>query len=157
MHLVNSKFLGWLYRTLPACQSFFYAIQRSLSFEMGERQHCEASFTSQSILLHDVYMCYGLLRIRIFLLCIQLSTPFCRPVMRTWERGLTDKLQMQWSQHTDAIRDNLSQDTLLLKGTNHELSTHANAQGIWFPLMPVLHFSSVSAQRKDWNVTPSHE
>jgi len=37
--------------------------------------------------------------------------------MRTLERGLTDKLQMQWSQNTDVIRDNLLQDALLLKGT----------------------------------------
>jgi hypothetical protein len=88
---------------------FFNAIQRSLSFEWGtwpparREFHCEASFTPQSILLHDVYMCYGLLHIRIFLQCIQLSTP---SLAVTWscERWWQTP-DAVWSQNSDVIRD----------------------------------------------------
>jgi len=37
MHLVNSKFLGSLYCTLPDVACFFYAIQQSFSFASEER------------------------------------------------------------------------------------------------------------------------
>jgi len=43
MHLVNSKFLGRLYSTLPAVACFFNAIQRSLSFASEERDTEPAS------------------------------------------------------------------------------------------------------------------
>ena len=43
---------------------------------------------------------------------------------------------------TEVICDYRQQNILLLKGSTTN-SVHANAQGIWFPLMPVLHCSSV--------------
>ena len=101
MHLVNSKFLGRLYHKLPAVTCLFNAIQQSLlllrnvTHSRPEENNTVKPHSHRKALLHDVYMCNALLRVRIFLLCIPLSTPFRRPVMRTWERGLTDKLQKQ--------------------------------------------------------------
>ena len=124
MRLMNSKFLGRLYTSRVAClflcntTAAFLLLLRKVRQSASRKLYCEASFTPPSLLLHEVFTCDGLLRIRIFLLCILLSTPFRRPVnenLRTWVgRQTADAV---WSQNTDAIRDNWSQDTLLLKGT----------------------------------------
>jgi len=83
----------------PVC----YAVQLSLSSptekhetELASRKfYCEDSFTPRSLLLHEVYMCDGLLRIQIFLLCIPLFTPSRQPGFRRWAERQAIKLQMQ--------------------------------------------------------------
>jgi len=105
---------------------FFYAIQRSLSFVSEECDTTGQKKITLWSLIHTtkhtvtwcICMCYGLLRIRIHLLCILLSIPLRWPVNENLRSRLTDELQIQCGPEcTHAIRDNLSQDTLLLKGT----------------------------------------
>jgi hypothetical protein len=125
-------------------ETFLLNCERDQS--LGENFNCEVSFTPQSILLHDVYMCYGLLRFRIFLLCIPLSTPspsVMRPCERWWQTR-----DAVWSQNPDVIL----QDKLLLKGTKINCSYILIPKVLWCLCYILVQFPSYFREQ-DWNVS----
>jgi hypothetical protein len=82
-------------------------------------------------------ICDARLCVRNFFLCTQLSTPLTD----------TGDLSLVKTRHTLYLQ---WQDILLLKGTKHQLSVYDKMPMVIFSWMPVLHFSSVSAQFKDY-------
>ena len=78
MHLVNSKFLGRLYRALRARLFFFYAIQQSLSFEEERHSGREASnivkpHSHHKAYCYMMYMCVTACFILEFSCCVSCS------------------------------------------------------------------------------------
>ena len=134
IHLVNSKFLGWLYLPLPARQFFYVynvACFQSLELLRGRRgkEHSEASFTHKAY-SYMMYICVTACFLFEFSCCVSSlhSLQACK-----WERGLRDKLQINCGREcTHAIRKKMSQATLLLKGTKTNCPSMLMLKGYHF-------------------------
>ena len=122
MHLVNSKFLGRLYCTLPARQ--FFLMLHNEAFFLNLRnvtQRAGKPHSHHKAYCYMMYICVTACFVLEFSCCVSCSPavyPALHPSLPAskWELGLTDKLQIQCGPECTP-RDNLSHGTLLLKGT----------------------------------------
>ena len=119
MHFVNSKFLGRLYCTLPAITCFLNAIQRSLSFASEDRpEENNIVRPHWHRKAYWMYICVTACFVLEFSCCVSRSPPFSPASNENLRMWVDRQTQMQCgSECTYAIRNNLSQGTLLLKGT----------------------------------------
>jgi len=165
MHLVNRKLLGRLYHTLRA-RLFFLLYNKAFLLNLRNVTQLDERQVTLWSLIHTakhivtwcicVTACFELE----FSCCVSCytavypalhpSSPACK-----WELGLTDELQIQCGPKcTHAICDNLSQGTLLLKGTKTNSPSMLMPKAyhfLWFLCYILVQFPPYS-RRTVWNI-----